>query len=155
MLWTAFGVPMNSDLDEFHRPLRADYFWWTRGTRGRAAYTALVSSTHAVGDRRTVKHEHPTTNGCEPVNTDSLDDGSRLFPSQAACCEVPLLHMDIDAPRGERSALRCTLRICISRPTFRVSSLRLSSRIQVQNIYMQSKSKACCSVLSPLNQARF
>ena len=128
------------------------------GCASSAPCTALVSSTHAGRDPRIVKHEHfffnefdvtdmivhivmpvctylffgtTTSDRGELVNAHSLVDGSKIFSSRAAGREFPVLHMHIDAPRGERSALRCTQWICIHCPTFHVSSLRLSNQRQV------------------------
>jgi hypothetical protein len=79
---------MNSNLDEFHRPLRADFLVDAGDAQSSAPCTALVSTTHAGRDPRTFQHEHTTTNGSEPVNTDSLDD---------AGCDFPVLHMLIES----------------------------------------------------------
>ena len=91
---------MNSDLDEFHRPLRAVFFG-IAGDARRAPLVQLLSPLHmpveTLGPSNLVR---PFLTG-EPVNAHSLVDGH--FLSRAAGREFPVLHMHIDAPRGERS----------------------------------------------------
>jgi hypothetical protein len=95
--------------------------WWI------APRTALVSSTRAGRDPRTVKHEQNVPNGFDTTDEHIVmlyvflslffvrsslmvvnADSDRYFLSRAAARGFPALQLDIDTLHGERSALRCT-----------------------------------------------